>query len=743
MQRRPVMQAVAGMVGFEQPLTGDFEPRQVMVGGVTPNVFGLLGVRPALGRDFRPADGDPLGPDVEPGDPGAANNIAILSHGLWERRFGADPAVVGRIVEIGGTPHEIVGVMPEGFVLHQPPESTLPSSVDVWVALRLDYDNAPRNNVFLTVLGRRRPDVSVADVQADMHRLASELRELDPVWSTAGYEIDVIGLQEDLTAHVRPIILALVGAVAFVLLIACANVSNLLLIRASSRERELAVRSALGGSRGRIVRQLLSESLLLAGAGAILGVALAAGGIDLLVALQPGDLPRMDEVGIDGAVLAFTGLATVLAAVVFGLVPAVRASRPDLAAALKDRGSSADLATSRLLRNGVVVAEVGLSLALLIGAGLMVRSFVELQRTDPGFDPGGVLTFGIQIPQARYPDIDQRVSFATVLQDRLAGLPGVTSVSAGVPLPLEEGLSLNGRWGLEDALADAQAFRQADYHAVLPGFFETLGTRMLAGRSFTRAEYEEGAAVAVIDRTLAEIAFPDRSLGDVPGERILVRVTTPDPVWVDVIGVVEPQRNTSLAEEGRETVYFNDKYFGSFGVLTWAVRTGADPMALGEAVRAEVAALDPLIPVDNLQPMTAFLDRHLVQTRFSLTLIAVFGAIALTLAAVGLYGVLAYAVRQRTAEIGVRMAFGAETGSILRLVVGQGMALSALGVGVGLVLAFGLSGVMSTLVVGISATDPVTFGSVSLIFLTVAAVACLVPAWRAARTDPVRALREE
>ncbi|HEX9887621.1 MAG TPA: ABC transporter permease [Longimicrobiales bacterium] len=727
----------AGVVTFMQPLTGDFEPEQINVGGVTPNFFQVLGVRPLLGRDFVASDGDPADPSLQPGDPGFITNSAILSHGLWQRRFGADPGVVGTVVQLAGSSTEIVGVMPDGFELLLPSTAAMDTDAAVWVALRLDFDSAPRNNVFLRVLGRLNPGVGLARAQADMDGIAARLRSLDAVWETSGYAIEVAPLGRDLTATARPVIWALMGAVAFVLLIACANVSNLLLVRASTRARELAVRAALGGSRWRILRQLLSESVLLALAGAVLGLVLARVGISVLLALQPGDLPRINDVTIDGGVLGFTFLAALAAAVLFGAAPALQASRVDLAESLKDRGRTAALTASRLLRNGVVVVEVALSVVLLVGAGLMVRSFASLQRVDPGFEPEGLLTFGVSLPFASYPDARERAQFANRLQERLEGLPGVEAATGAFPMPLTDVL-FNSRWGLEEALTDPQAFRQADYHSVLPGFFETLRMELVAGRTFTHADNVDSTGVVLVDRKLAEIAFPGRSA---VGERILIRLTTPEPEWVEIVGVVENRRHGSLAEEGRETVYFTDVYSGSFGNLTWAVRGGGDPGALARAVREEVATLDPGVPVSDVRPMTDFVRDQMASTRFTLVLIAVFGALAWVLAAVGLYGVLAYVVRQRTAEIGVRMAFGAQAGSILKLVVGQGMALAGAGVAVGLLAAFNLTRLMSSFLVGVEPTDPATFAIISGAFVVVAGVACWLPARRAARTDPAEALR--
>jgi putative ABC transport system permease protein len=729
---------LAAVFTFTASLTGDGDPVQVNAANVTPNFFDVLGISPVLGRGFVEEDGAPQPANLQPGQPGALPGIVVLSNALWQQRYASDPGVIGRTIEIGGGPSEIVGVMPPGFELLMPPTAGLQTDADLWLAARIDYANAPENNVFLRPVGRLRDGATPEQLQAQVDRLASELAANNQVKATAGYAVRVESLHEDLTAHVRPVLLSLFGAVVFVLLIACANVSNLLLVRASGRDRELAVRAALGGSRTRLMRQMLIESGLLAAAGAVLGVVLASAGISLLLGLQPGDLPRVEGVGIDGPVLAFTFAAAVLAALAFGALPALQSSRFELADALKERGNAGASAARRLVRNGVVIVEVALSLVLLIGAGLMVRSFVELTNVSPGFDPEGVITFTAAPPFGTYPQAVDRAAFTAELQQRLEAIPGVEGAATGFPLPLTGNL-FNGRYGTEEALTDPEAYGQASYRAVTPGYFEAMGTRLLAGRTFNQADQADSALVVVVDEKLATILWPDESA---VGKRFIIRAVTQEPDWVEVIGVVEHQRSESLASEGRETVYLTDRYVGSFGG-SWAVKVGSDPVAVVSAVRAEVGALDPEIPVADVELMQTYVDRAMGPTRFALTLIGVFGLVALVLASIGLYGVLSFVVRQRTAEIGVRMAFGAEAGSILRLVVGQGLALAGGGVLLGLLIAVPLTGFMESMLVGVTATDPLTFAAISAVFVGVAAVACWVPARRAAHVDPVTALRDE
>jgi len=729
-----------GAVGtFSTSLTGDGDPIQVTTGNVTTNFFTMLGIEPVLGRNFVEEDGTPNPQGVFPGQPGALQGTAILSHALWQQRYAESRDVIGSMIEIGGGPAEIVGVMPAGFELLLPTTSSVSGDVDIWLSARVDFVNSPIANVFFLPVGRLRDGATPEQLQSQIDRIASQLSSENDIFATADFHARVEQLEKEVTAHVRPVLLALFGAVVFVLLIACANVSNLLLVRASGRDRELAVRAALGGSRGRLVRQMLIESGVLAFVGALLGTVLAAGGIDVLLALQPGDLPRIEGVRLDGTVLLFTVASAVGAAILFGLVPALQGSRFQLADSLKDRGTVATSGARRMVRNAVVVGEVALSLVLLIGAGLMVRSFVELNNVSPGYDPAGVITFNAAPPFGRYPQAVDRANFMTELQRGLETIPGVVRVGTGAPLPLSGALLANGRYGLEEALTNPEAFGQATYRSVTPGYFEAMGTTLLAGRVFSEADNADSTAVAMVDDKLAEILWPNESA---IGKRFLIRATTPDPQFVEVIGVVEHQRSEGLATEGMETVYFASRYTGAFGG-TWVVKAGVDPTSLMGAIRDQVAAIDGDVPVADVMLMQGYVDQAMGPTRFALTLITVFGVIALLLASIGLYGVLSYVVRQRTAEIGVRMAFGAEAGNILRLVVREGLTLAGGGIVLGLLVAVPVTGVMDSLLVGITPTDPLTYGGISLLFVAVAALACYLPARRATHVDPVTALREE
>jgi putative ABC transport system permease protein len=743
-----MFEGFAGVQTFRQSIAGDevdrAEPEQISAGAVTTNFFSLLGARIALGRDFTEADGVPQPPPPPPGPNNAAPAnqppppaIVILSHEFWQRRFGSDPNMIGRSIDLGGGRAQVIGVLAPGFELLFPPDTNIDRHPQLWTAMRVDFENGSRINVFLRVIGKLKPGVTLQQAQVQLDGIAAELRQRFPIKQTAGLHFRLEPMYEDLVADVRPAILALMGAVMFVLLIACANVANLLLVRASWREREFAVRAALGGSRWRLVRQMLAESLLLGGGGALLGLLLAKLGIDLLLLVAPENLPRIDAIAIDWRVLSFTTLAALVAAVVFGIAPALRASRPNVMEVLRRGGRTAGLGGGRLLRNSVVMVEVALSFVLLIGSGLMMRSFMTLLGTDPGYDPNHVLTFFI--PNVRAQGEDGRTAFMRNLRERLRALPGVQAVTATNPLPLD-GRVVNARWGTEEARSNPGAFQQANVHIVLPGYFEAMHTRLIEGRTFTEADNTPEAKVIVVDQRLAAKAFPNQSA---VGRRLLSRVRTDEPELYEIIGVVAHQRHNSLAADGREAIFFTDGYIGSGAANRWVIRTDGDPTALAAAVRTEVARLNPLVAVAEVQPMLAFVERARAQTRFALVLIGVFAGIAVILAAVGLYGVLSTVVRQRTAEIGVRMALGATPSLIFRSMVGQGLRLSGAGIGLGLVAAYALTRLMTSMLVGVTPTDPLTFVTIAAFFFGIAAVASWLPARRAAGLDPTIALRDE
>ena len=722
----------------------DGTPEQVHFAVVTTNFFNLMGARITLGRDFNPSDGLPQAPPPPPGtQPGTAPprlpTMVILSNAYFQRRYGGNPGVLGQAIGTGGQFNPVVvGVLAPHFRLYFPPAADTEADPDVWIANRLDYNNANRNGVSIRAIGRLRDGVTLSEAQAASDRIAAQEDKDFLIMRTAGYALRIVPMRQHLVSEVRPAILALMGAVIFLLLIACANVANLLLVRAALRERELSVRAALGAGWWALARQMLTEALLLAGLGALGGLALAWAGIRELLAIAPANLPRLDTIRIDAPVLAFTVVASLVAGCIFGMASAWRASRPDLMNVLRGTSRNEGLTSGGLLRKLVVVVEVALSFVLLVGSGLMFRSFRDLQRVDPGYDAHGLLTFQIlgnrggNTPEAR-------AAFSRQIEERLRAIPGVESVAAASPFPLDGNFSPI-RWGTMDAGSDASKFQAVDFQFVLPGYFEAMHTPLLAGRTFTDADNQPGRNVVVVDQMLAEKAFHGQSA---VGKQILVRVRTPEAEPVEVIGVVAHTRDESLTDPGREQVYFADAFVGSGAIANWAVRTKGDPASLGGDVRAAIKSIDPQMLITGMQPVDSLVDKAQAGTRFSLLLIGVFAVIAALLAAVGLYGVLATVVRQRTAEIGVRMALGAQPTRIFQLVVGQGLRLTAAGIAVGLIAAFALTRGMTTMLVGVKATDPATFAAIVILFFLIAAVASWLPAWRAASLDPTAALREQ
>ena len=735
---------IAALRTGRQVLPGlDGTPEQVRFAFVTVNFFRLMGASVVLGRDFDEADGVPQPAPQNPQAGGAPAPqvpplpvVAILSHEYWQRRYGGDPAVLGQRIPSGPRP-EIVGVLAPGFELLFPPGTSVEQRPEIWIANRLAYNNANRNTFGLRPIGRLKPGVALERAQEEADAISAHIREQFPVSQGSGFHARLEPMHKTLVNEVRPAILALMGAVLFLLLIACANVANLLLVRSSLRQPELAVRAALGAGRGRVIWQMLAEAVVITVLGTAGGIALAWIGIRELLSIAPANLPRLETIRIDPIVLLFTLAIALGAAFLFGMVPAWSAFRMDLVNALGGAARTSGLrGGGRLFRNAVVVIEVALCFVLLVGSGLMIRSFLELQRIDPGYDPRGLLTF--QLLGGGPVTNEQGAARGRQLEERLRAIPGVQSVTASFPFPLGGDFSTI-RWGLEDALSDTSKFQAVDWQVVRPGYFETMRTPLVAGRTFTESDNNAKRNVVVVDTALAAKAFPNDAA---VGKRILIRIRTPEPEWVEIIGVVGHQRVTSLADPGREQVYFADGFLGFGAANRWAVRTGGDPAQLAGAVRAAVAEVNPLYLVADVRPMEALVLRAQASTRFSLMLIGVLAAMAAILVAVGLYGVLSTVVRQRTAEIGVRMAVGAAPGEILRLVVGHGLRLSAAGVILGILAAYGLTRAMTTMLVGVRPTDPVTFAAMVLLFFVIASVSSWLPARRAAGLDPTTALRE-
>lgn len=613
----------------------------------------------------------------------------------------------------------------------------------------VDPDAAATRTAFaFRLIGRLKPGVSFDDARAQVRGIEPRLDEQTPARAEARAVLRLEPMKDYLVAGVRAPLSALMGAVVFVLLIACANVANLSFVHAARRERELSVRAAIGGSPWRIIRQLLAESFLIALVATALGAAMTEAGVRLLAHLSPASVPRGADVSIDGVVLAFALGTMVATAIVFGLAPAIRVATPRVADLLRPSGRIPSVATASRFRNGIVVAEVSLSFVLLIGCGLMVRSFASLVHTDLGFDPEHVLTF--ELSNRNFRLAEERMAFVNQVRDRLTTVPGVRSVTLARGLPLD-GADPSLRWGTERAASNPSAFSQASIRDVLPGYFETMHVALLEGRTFADSDDVVDRGVIIVDDVVASAAFKDTSA---IGRRLLVRLRAGSDDGFTIIGVVHHQRQTAIIGPERGVIYFpwivNTGQGGR-----WAVRTAGDAASAAGGVREAIAnvqvdyrsnmrAIAPgstRLIVNDLQPMTTFVDAAMAPTRFALTLIALFASIAAVLAAIGLYSVLSGTVRQRTAEIGVRIALGADTANIASLVVREGLVLTGMGLGAGFVLAIFATRMMTSLLVNVQPTDPATFAVMSVVFLTVAAIACWLPARRAARLDPVIALR--
>jgi len=699
---------------------------RVDVSTVTANFFQTVGIDPLYGRHFTAEEEAAGGPTV-----------VMLSHRLWVSRFGGDPQIVGRRIRLDGLDQTVVGVLPATGRLWLPAEAFLVTDAQIWKPLQFNYANQPpRNFTFFTVFGRMKPGVTLAQAQADLETVAAQLRAEHAVHEAAGMRIRAVPLQKDVVKHVRPALFALFGAVGMLLLVACANVAHLLLARATARERELAVRGALGATRGRLLRQLTTESLLLAAAGGALGIGLARIGTRWLVWMSPANLPRVDAIRIDPGVLLFALGATLATAVVFGLVPALRAAGVDVNRTLRaGTNPSASKAQVRM-RSVLMVAEVALTLVLLIGAGLMVRSFVALQQVRPGFDPASVLSFRVSLPVAKYSRFEMRAEFIRRMEEEIRRLAGVTHVGFTSQLPLTGSGALSP-FAYDEATARSWESATADGRGASPDYFRALGTRLLAGRFFE--DRDRGANVIIIDETLAARAWPGENA---VGKRLQTQPTGSPNRFSEVIGVIEHIRSQDLARAVRPQIFRPLIGFGGTQPFV-VVRTTVDPASLIPVVRQLIASMDPDAPVDRAQPMTAYVNDALAQSRLTLVLMAGFGIVALIMAAVGIYGVISYSVSQRTKEIGIRMALGQEARQIRNLVVGQGLRLVAISLLIGLAAAYALSVTVSGLLYGVNPRDPLTFGGMAAFLLAVALLGCLIPARRATAVNPLAALKAE
>jgi putative ABC transport system permease protein len=694
------------------------EPERVPRAGVTADFFTLLGVQPFLGRTFVAADDKP-----------DTSTVAILSHGLWKRRFGGDRAIVGREVVINGRPITVIGVMPAGF--------DYPQETQIWVPSSVVLTDEPRENRSWFCIARLRPGVKLSEAQVRLSAINAQLATEYPE-TNKGWDVYLSPLHERLVREVKPSLLALLGAVGFVLLIACANVANLLLARSAARQKEVAIRAAMGASRGRIVRQMLTESLLLAAIGGLGGVLLSVWLTDVLLSILPEGAPRIDQVGVDYRVLAFALGVSVSTGIIFGLAPALQAAKLDFSSSLKEGGRTGEGHRRTSARSLLLIGEVALSLMLLVGAGLLIRSFIRLQEVRPGFNPHHVLMACLSVPGAKYTE-EQRPEFFRQLVERLSALPGVQAVGGGVNLPLYASNYAIGRGYIPEGrpLTVDESF-DASYSTVTGDYFRALQIPLLAGRQFERRDNAAGPRVAIVNEWVAKRHFGS------PAAAIGKRLN----IWRDekfpreIVGVVGNTKAGALEAESAAQIYIPHAQEPSWNFMGLVIRTAGDPAAFANTLRHEVQALDKDQPIYNVRTFDDVVLNSLGTRRVSMQLFTVFACAALLLAAIGIYGVMAYSVTQRTQEIGIRMALGAQKSDVLAMIVRQGMTLALIGIAVGLVGAFGLTRLIASLLFGVRAADPLTFVAISLVLAFVALLACYLPARRAAKLNPVTALAQ-
>jgi putative ABC transport system permease protein len=732
-EQNQVFESIAAYVRGSFNLTGANEPERLQGRSVSPSFFSTLGVKPALGRDFAPKEDEP-----------GALPVVILDYGLWQRRFGADPRIIGQTLSLNNESFTVIGVAPAGFRFGRP--------MDLYVPLILppEVRSSRGDHPGMYAIARLKPNVTIERARADMNTIAARLRQ--QYKENAGNSVAVTTLLEDTVGDVRPALLILLGAVGFVLLIACANVANLLLARAATRAKEIAIRRALGAGRWRIIRQLLTESVLLALLGGALGLFLAIWGVDLLVALSPADsIPRAQEIGLDGRVLGFTLAVSLLTGVLFGLIPALQASKTDLTESLKEGGRSS---TEGLRRNRVrsllVISEIALSLVLLIGAGLMLRSFWRVQEVDPGFNPHNVLTMRISLPAAKYAQAEQVMNFYQTTIERVKGLPGVQAVgvSGGIPLSGAPDTSffVEGR-----PYPPAGRYPEAFYYTVSPEYFRAMGIRLLKGRYFTEQDAKDSPKVTIIDENLARGLFAGQ---DPIGKHLVPPEGGADPPS-EIVGVVQHVKHMGLDSDAQSKIQYQfyvpyvqipEKYLALATrdmYLVARTANASDPLSLAAPVQKEIHEVDKNQPVFNVKTMEQLINESIAPRRFSMFLLSLFALVALVLAAVGIYGVMSYSVSQRTHEIGIRVALGAGKSDVLKLVIKQGLTLALIGVVSGLIGALVVTRVMASMLYGVTATDPLVFAGVALLLALVALLACYIPAHRAMRVDPMIALRYE
>ena len=707
---------LAAFTGAAFNLAGSGDPERIAGSRVSSSLFSILRVNAEYGRVFT-ADEDQDG----------HGQVVVLGHGLWERRFGADKNLVGKQITLSDKSYTVVGIMPLDF--------QFPSRAEIWTPMAFAPREIPvRGGHYINVIGRLKQGVTFAQAKANMDGITEQLVKQYPN-SNGGWGVNPKPLLEVSVGNIRPQLQVLLVAVAFVLLIACANVANLLLAKASGRQREIAIRTALGAGRGRVIRQLLTESVMLAIAGGTFGLLLAYWGVKVLISISPDTIPRSKTIGIDGQALGFTLLVSLLTGIFFGLVPALQASKPDLNHTLKEGGRSGSSgAAQRYMRNVLVVSEIALSLILLIGAGLLIKSFIRLRQVDPGFKSEGVLTMQISLPRSKYGDDPQQIAFAQQLLQKMKTIPGIESSSVTTTAPLLGG-SIYGFTFEGNAELAPQDVPSAEYYSVSSDYFQTMRMRLMKGRAFTEYDSANANKVAIINESMVRKFFPHE---DPIGRRM--NITNGYQASREIIGIIGDVKTGGIDAPVASQMYVPILQEPDNSLIV-TVRGGNNPLSLVGALRSQVQEIDPTQPIANVKTMDEVMASSIAPRRLTMVLLGIFAAVALILAAVGIYGVMSYSVTQRTHEIGIRMALGAKVVDVLKMVIGQGMLLTLAGLVIGLIGALGLSWLIESLLFGVSSRDPWTFFAISGLLTLVALFAVYLPARRAAKTDPIIALR--
>jgi predicted permease len=727
--RNRVFESMASFTENDVQISDPDRPERLTALSVSKDYFHVLGFRPALGQDF-----------VAANELKGNEHAVVLSDTLWRRRFNADPAIVGRKMVLNEAPFTIIGVMPTGFQ-HAGGDYRSPghgSTVDAWLPFTFPTDRRARGSHYLNGIARLKDGITFEQAASDLNRIAADLGKEYPD-SNRQWHVMLTSVYQEIVGKSERMLLVLLGAVGFVLLIACVNAANLLLARATARNREMAVRAALGASRRRIMGQILSESCLVALIAGVLGSLIAFWGVRALVSLAPQDFPRAFNIRVDAGVFGFTFLTALLTGILFGLAPALQASRTDLNDALRDGGRGSTTGARHLnLRSGLVIVEVGLASVLMIGAGLLLRSFVNILQTDPGFRPEKVLTATVSLPGARYKDRKAVARFYTALLDRIGSLPGVKVAGASTDLPWT-GYDENSGFNVEGRSPEENDRVHARYHVATPDFFRSMGIPLLRGRFPTPSDNADAPGVILINNACARRYWPG---ADAVGKRITFSDKPADKDWMTVVGIVGDVKDTPTSAAAEPAFWWPHEQ-QPFGEMILTIRTDRDPLTVAGGVRRELGAMDKDLALGGLKTMDAVAGGAVSTTRFILFLMGLFSVIALSLAAIGMYGVMSYSVARRTHEFGVRMALGAGKRDLLGMVTAQGLKLVFIGIGCGVVLALGVARVLNSLVYGVGVRDAATFVVVSLVAAVVGLVACYVPARRATKADPMTALRYE